>query len=323
MGICSLISRILSYEKVENRKDMGACSSVGGQKEKVGGYDITVQKQIAEGGFSYIYRCKDQKGKTLCLKKIPAGDKEKYDNALLEIKMFNVVKECKGFLPLLASKTVSLRGTKEVWLIFPLMEKSLFRHVADTGAIPEADAIRITLIICRALVELHSKGFIHGDLKPENILLGKNLSSPCLCDMASCRPIKRTPATRAEALRIQEDAETYSTPAYRAPELHDVKTGAEVDGKIDVFALGCTLYFAAFGRNPFDDPEQGFLKLALMQGNAPFPKEMKSNCKSIVKKMLRSDVAKRISIETCATKLDSLLGKVKSSEKKDVPPKED
>jgi len=141
------------------------------------------------------------------------------------------------------------------------------------------------------------------------VLLDK-LFNPLLCDLASCRPI-RIADTRKRALEIQEDAERYCTASYRPPELHDVKTGSTLDGKVDVFGLGCILYFAKVGRNPFESAE-GFLKLALMQGSiatSPDDPKLSKQFSATVKAMLRANPEKRFSVDACIKKLDKMTAK--------------
>jgi len=300
------------------------CSELGDESFDFDGYEggrVYPQRQIAEGGYSYIFRARDAKGKTLCLKKIPAQNTEQLEVALAEVKMFQLMKGKRGFLELLGSKTMSLRGdSKEVVLLFPLLKGSLFSRIAravetisDSNSnaptsFSENQALALTGKICEALQALHAAGFIHGDLKPENVLLDKD-DEPHLCDLGSCRPVLRTAKTRSEALRIQDDAEKYCTAAYRAPELHDVKTCSTVDGKTDVFGLGCVLYFMLVGKNPFDGgPVDGFMKLALMQGAVEYPKppevaseiKLSSPTRRLIKGMLRANPQKRLSIQACA-----------------------
>eukprot|EP00466_Bigelowiella_natans_P001380 jgi/Bigna1/77640/fgenesh1_pg.49_\ len=308
------------------------CSELGDESFDFDGYEggrVYPQRQIAEGGYSYIFRARDAKGKTLCLKKIPAQNSEQLKAALAEVKMFQLMKGKPGFLQLLGSRTMSLRGgdSKEVVLLFPLLKDSLFSVVAraveagsnSNGDAPvmfsEQQALVLTGKVCEALQALHEAGFIHGDLKPENILLDKN-NEPHLCDLGSCRPVLRTAETRNEALRIQDDAEKYCTAAYRAPELHDVKTGSSVDGKIDVFGLGCVLYFMLVGKNPFDGgPVDGFMKLALMQGAVEYPKpsevaseiKISSTTRKLIKAMLRANPKKRLTIQATASRCTKAL----------------
>jgi len=266
------------------------------------------------GGYSFIYRVRDEKGVTRCMKKIPAPDEDKLANAENEIKMFTLMKSHPGFLNLLGYKILEVgRGERCAMLLFPLMKTSLFHRVVEgKGKYEQQAALVLARNIAEALSALHKSGFVHGDFKPQNVLLAAG-GEPVLCDLASCRPIQRTAATRQEALVIQEDAEANCTASYRAPELHDVKTGSTIDGKSDIFSFGCTLYFCVVGKNPFDGDEEGFLKLALMQGAVDYPADEKEKVskgvRSLLKSMMKANPEKRMSIESCMKKLGKLIEK--------------
>ena len=49
-----------------------------------------------------------------------------------------------------------------------------------------------------------------------------------------------------------EDSERMCSPLYRPPELYDVPTPSRLDGRIDVWAVGCLLYFMIMGESPFE-----------------------------------------------------------------------
>jgi len=55
-----------------------------------------------------------------------------------------------------------------------------------------------------------------------------------------------------------------------------VEPNRPVDTRADVWALGCTLYAMAFGRNPFESPTEGILKLAILNGRFTFPPDASS-----------------------------------------------
>jgi serine/threonine kinase 16 len=76
---------------------------------------------------------------------------------------------------------------------------------------------------------------------------------------------------RRTALLLEEEATSKCSPAYRAPELTAVELGKPIDSRVDVWALGCMLYCMAFGRNPFESPTEGVLKLAILNGRFSFP----------------------------------------------------
>jgi serine/threonine kinase 16 len=96
-------------------------------------------------------------------------------------------------------------------------------------------------------------------------------------DFGSAQKRHIQPATRREALSIQETAEAHCTASYRAPELFDVPTGQALDyAKCDIWSAGCTLYHAMYGCSPFQkavDQPGGSIALAVMNCSIPWPKD--------------------------------------------------
>ncbi|KAJ2398175.1 Serine/threonine-protein kinase env7, partial [Coemansia sp. RSA 2559] len=76
--------------------------------------------------------------------------------------------------------------------------------------------------------------YVHRDLKLANVMLADDLDTPILMDFGSVAPARITAETRTDALRIQDDAAENCTMPYRAPELFDVQTGAELDERTDI-----------------------------------------------------------------------------------------
>lgn len=69
--------------------------------------------------------------------------------------------------------------------------------------------------------------------QPENVLLQADGQTPVLIDFGSMAAADRRVGSRSEALLIQEDAATNSTMPYRAPELFDVSSDAQLDARVD------------------------------------------------------------------------------------------
>lgn len=67
-------------------------------------------------------------------------------------------------------------------------------------------------------------------------------------------PTEQKVTTRKEALLLEDEASVVCSAPYRPPELTSVEPGAVIDERVDVWALGCTLYAMAFGHSPFESP---------------------------------------------------------------------
>ena len=87
-----------------------------------------------------------------------------------------------------------------------------------------------------------------------------------------------------------------------------------MDGGVDVWALGCTLYAMAFGTCPFESPVEGIMKLAILDGKVSFPKDNTFRCCTFsnpfckfIRFMLRVNIEERITIDDCIEKAELLL----------------
>jgi serine/threonine protein kinase len=117
----------------------------------------------------------------------------------------------------------------------------LGRRVREHGPLPVSEACDCVRQAAAGLQHAHEHGVIHRDVKPPNLIL--------------------TPGGRVKVLDLglalfapdgPEAGPVAGTADYMAPEQWD-PDGA-VDGRADVYGLGCTLYFLLTGRPPFDGP---------------------------------------------------------------------
>jgi hypothetical protein len=118
--------------------------------------------------------------------------------------------------------------------------------VTKHGALPAGRVIYLMKQVCESLEEAHAKGLVHRDIKPANIHVGQvglRYDFAKVLDFGLVKEVKRPdPMLTAEGL-------TVGTPSYMAPEL---VLDEPVDGRADVYALGCVTYYLLTGRKVFE-----------------------------------------------------------------------
>jgi serine/threonine-protein kinase len=117
---------------------------------------------------------------------------------------------------------------------------TLERWVAEHGAMPWQDAVRIGSQLADALDAAHAQGLVHRDIKPSNVLLEADGTRALLTDFGLVRAMDDAALTHSGMLA--------GTPHFMSPEQ---ARSEDVDGRSDLFSLGSLLYFAMSGQPPF------------------------------------------------------------------------
>jgi Protein kinase domain len=116
----------------------------------------------------------------------------------------------------------------------------LRERIAQDGAMPPEAAVEVVSQIAGALDAAHRRGLVHRDVKPGNILLDEH-GNAYLTDFGL---IKRSEVSTG----ITKTGQFMGSIEYCAPE--QIR-GEEVDGRADVYSLGCVLYECLAGQPPF------------------------------------------------------------------------
>jgi TolB-like protein len=133
-----------------------------------------------------------------------------------------------------------------LYYVMPYVEgESLRERLAREKQLPLDDALRISREVADALSYAHSCGVIHRDIKPENILLQSGHA--VVADFGIARAIDQ-----AGGARLTGTGVAIGTPAYMSPE--QAAASADLDGRSDLYSLGCVLYEMLAGQPPFTGP---------------------------------------------------------------------
>ncbi|MES2305121.1 MAG: serine/threonine-protein kinase [Gemmatimonadota bacterium] len=124
------------------------------------------------------------------------------------------------------------------------------------GALPMAEALRVTQEVSWAIAHAHARGVIHRDIKPDNILLEEGGDRAVVTDFGIAAVGEGdTPAGTA-----------VGTMHYMSPEQ---ALGGSPDVRADVYALGVTAFTALAGRRPFEGAEGRALLAQQAGSDAP------------------------------------------------------
>jgi serine/threonine-protein kinase len=125
------------------------------------------------------------------------------------------------------------------------LETLVRRH----GPLPASRVIHVLRQVCASLEEAHVRGLVHRDIKPANIHLGR-LGLVCdfvkVLDFGLVKPIADGSLEHSIAT---QGGLVIGTPGYMAPE---TALSTTVDGRADLYALGCVAYYLLTGRQVFE-----------------------------------------------------------------------
>lgn len=114
------------------------------------------------------------------------------------------------------------------------------------GHLKVSDALEIVKQICEALAYAHEEGVIHRDIKPSNILVDKK-GRVKIADFGLAK-LAHSSKSEAASLMHTQTGHIMGTPDYAAPE--QMRGGAEVDHRADIYSLGVMLYEMLTGQVP-------------------------------------------------------------------------
>ncbi|TWT93965.1 serine/threonine-protein kinase [Stieleria varia] len=136
----------------------------------------------------------------------------------------------------------------------------------EHGRLRICDACEIVRQAAVGIQHAHDHGLIHRDLKPSNLMLCKDGVVKVL-DLGLARLKEHT------ANELTDELQILGTADYMAPEQANSDHKSELDPRVDIYSLGCTLYTLLAGRAPFGDEDHStpLQKIIAHQQESPTP----------------------------------------------------
>jgi serine/threonine-protein kinase len=148
-----------------------------------------------------------------------------------------------------------------LYYVMPYVDgESLAQFIERHGAIPHETAMRIVEEVASALDYAHRQGIVHRDIKPANILLSDGHA--VVADFGIARAI-----TAAAGEQLTQVGLAVGTPAYMSPE--QALGEADLDGRTDVYALGCVAYEMLTGVAPYTGGTPQSIIAKVVTGSRP------------------------------------------------------
>jgi len=188
-----------------------------------------------------------------------------------------------------------------LFFVMPYIEgETLRQHLKRSGPLDPREAAEIAEDIGRALEYAHERGIVHRDVKPENVLLSSGEALVTDFGIAAL-------SESSDGTHLTSPGTRIGTCTYMSPE--QITGSFPLDGRADIYALGCLTYEMVTGEPPFKGAEAtvlaGHLYGAIPSARAVRP-EVPPEMSSAIERALAKDPEERPG--TAKEFLDELRG---------------
>jgi serine/threonine-protein kinase len=222
-----------------------------------GSYQI--ESELGSGGMANVYLARDLKhGRSVAVKVLKP-------ELAASIGSERFVREIEIATRLTHPHILPVHDSGEadgfLFYVMPHVEGESLRHRLNRERqLPVEDALQIAREVAAALACAHDYDIVHRDIKPENILLSGGVA--VVADFGIARAVSAAAGEQLTATGM-----AVGTPAYMSPEQASGEGG--VDGRSDIYSLGCVLYEMLVGEPPFAGPSMQAITAAKL--SAPVP----------------------------------------------------
>jgi eukaryotic-like serine/threonine-protein kinase len=248
------------------------CDNVPLGKPRPGAEDLgpyRLVERLATGGMGAVYRAVHQKaGRAVALKLLH----QSLRNEVVGVsRFFHEARAVNTIRHPNVVEVYDLSGEGEdVYMVLELLSGIDLRTLLGQqprGCLPAGRVVHILEQVCGALQATHARKIVHRDLKPENIFLCNHTGRQ---DFVKLLDFGVAKLERPEG-RLTREGIALGTPEYMAPEQ---ARGADVDGRTDLYAVGCIAFEMLTGRTLFQGAAPGDVMMKHVRTPPPSPRDL-------------------------------------------------
>ena len=222
-----------------------------------------IEGVLGRGGMGIVYLAEDLRLKRKVALKLLSpelAEDERFRERLLAESELAASLDHPNIVPIYAAGDAAGR----IFISMRYVEGEDLKQLLRRGPLAAEHALALVAQVAGALDAAHARGLVHGDVKPSNVLVTpeaghEGADHVYLADFGLTR-------RRAKSALPNGSGQLLGTVDYVAPELIE---GRDVDGRADLYSLGCVLYECLAGEPPFPRASDAAVLFAHLDSEPP------------------------------------------------------
>ena|SRR3990172_3775810 len=223
---------------------------------EIPGYQI--QREIGRGGMATVYLAiQESLDRPVVLKILDASTADKAEDLISRFLAEGRIVASLNHPNIITIYDIGIANDSDLYISMEYVQGGDLKQRLELSISPE-EALRYLAQIASALGEAHKHGIIHRDVKPANVLFKDD--TPLLSDFGIAKAINADADLTSTGIFL-------GSPNYVSPEQAD---GVKLDGRADLYSLGCIFYEMLTGRKPFIS--DSIIDIVIQHKQAPIPR---------------------------------------------------